>query len=178
MGTMVRAGAARKPGAAGPGDLQALRRVPTRFFGVFMNLNPVFAALTGLAVLGQSRKVVDWLAMACRHPHGQRDCRRHPPHRSPVSSLTPAGGLLQLLDALRGVGLGQRLGRLLARFVGQSLQVRTLRRRLRLVARLPVVRILDRTIVFAHGFELPAFPANEHREPARLGRGPWDTMKP
>jgi inner membrane transporter RhtA len=45
-------------------DLQALRRVPTRFSGVFMSLNPVFAALTGLAVLGQSLKVVDWLAIA------------------------------------------------------------------------------------------------------------------
>ena len=30
-------------------DLQALRRVPARFFGVFMSVNPVFAALTGLA---------------------------------------------------------------------------------------------------------------------------------
>jgi inner membrane transporter RhtA len=45
-------------------DLQALRRVPTRFFGVFMSLNPVFAALTGLAVLGQSLAMVDWLAVA------------------------------------------------------------------------------------------------------------------
>ena len=65
----------------GQAGLQALRRVPTRFFGVFMSLNPVFAALTGLAVLGQSRKIADWLAMACRHPHGQRD-RRHPPHEA------------------------------------------------------------------------------------------------
>src|SRR3984957_12030513 len=35
-------------------DLQALRRVPARFYGVFMSVNPVFAALTGLIVLGQS----------------------------------------------------------------------------------------------------------------------------
>jgi inner membrane transporter RhtA len=35
-------------------DLLALRRVPARFFGVFMSVNPVFAALTGLVVLGQS----------------------------------------------------------------------------------------------------------------------------
>ncbi|MGH3149844.1 MAG: EamA family transporter, partial [Streptosporangiaceae bacterium] len=33
-------------------DTLALRRVPTRFFGVFMSVNPVFAALTGLLVLG------------------------------------------------------------------------------------------------------------------------------
>ena len=35
-------------------DLLALRRIPARFFGVFMSVNPVFAALTGLVVLGQS----------------------------------------------------------------------------------------------------------------------------
>jgi inner membrane transporter RhtA len=45
-------------------DLQALRRVPARFFGVFMSVNPVFAALTGLIVLGQSLAPADWLAIA------------------------------------------------------------------------------------------------------------------
>ena len=35
-------------------DMRALRRVPARFFGVFMSINPVFAALTGLIVLGES----------------------------------------------------------------------------------------------------------------------------
>jgi inner membrane transporter RhtA len=45
-------------------DLLALRRVPARFFGVFMSINPVFAALTGLIVLGQSLPPADWLAIA------------------------------------------------------------------------------------------------------------------
>ena len=45
-------------------DLLALRRVPARFFGVFMSINPVFAALTGLVVLGQSLALADWLAIA------------------------------------------------------------------------------------------------------------------
>ena len=45
-------------------DLLALRRVPARFFGVFMSVNPVFAALTGLIVLGQSLAVADWIAIA------------------------------------------------------------------------------------------------------------------
>jgi inner membrane transporter RhtA len=44
-------------------DMQALRRVPARFFGVFMSVNPVFAALTGLLVLGQSLAPADWLAI-------------------------------------------------------------------------------------------------------------------
>ena len=45
-------------------DLLALRRVPARFFGVFMSINPVFAALTGLVVLGQVLGVADWVAVA------------------------------------------------------------------------------------------------------------------
>ena len=45
-------------------DLQALRRVPAKFFGVFMSVNPVFAALTGFVVLGQSLEFADWLAIA------------------------------------------------------------------------------------------------------------------
>ncbi|HYZ53328.1 MAG TPA: EamA family transporter [Streptosporangiaceae bacterium] len=45
-------------------DMLALRRVPARFFGVFMSVNPVFAALTGLLVLGQSLGLADWLAIA------------------------------------------------------------------------------------------------------------------
>ena len=45
-------------------DVLALRRVAASFFGVFMSINPVFAALTGLIVLGQSLEPVDWLAIA------------------------------------------------------------------------------------------------------------------
>jgi inner membrane transporter RhtA len=45
-------------------DLLALRRVATRFFGVFMSVNPVFAALIGLVVLGQSLQAAEWLAIA------------------------------------------------------------------------------------------------------------------
>ena len=45
-------------------DMQALRRVPPRFYGVFMSVNPVFAALTGLVVLGQSLGAADCLAIA------------------------------------------------------------------------------------------------------------------
>jgi len=45
-------------------DVQALRRIPARFYGVFMSVNPVFAALTGLVVLGQSLGLVDWLSVA------------------------------------------------------------------------------------------------------------------
>jgi len=45
-------------------DLMALRRVPAGFYGVFMSVNPVFAALTGLVILRQSLGLADWLAIA------------------------------------------------------------------------------------------------------------------
>ncbi|MFJ8696783.1 EamA family transporter [Streptomyces roseolilacinus] len=45
-------------------DLLALRRVPAHFFGVFMSVNPVFAALVGLVVLGQDLDGAAWLAIA------------------------------------------------------------------------------------------------------------------
>ena len=61
-------------------DLLALRRVPARFFGVFMSVNLVFAALIGLVVLGQSLGVVDWLAIG-RHRRGGRGRRQRRPPR-------------------------------------------------------------------------------------------------
>ncbi|WP_405189375.1 EamA family transporter [Streptomyces anulatus] len=45
-------------------DLLAVRRVPAHFFGVFMSVNPVFAALVGLAVLGQRLDLLAWIAIA------------------------------------------------------------------------------------------------------------------
>ncbi|MGC5530439.1 EamA family transporter [Streptomyces sp. SR-10] len=45
-------------------DLLALRRVPAHFFGVFMSVNPVLAALVGLAVLGQRLDALAWIAIA------------------------------------------------------------------------------------------------------------------
>ncbi len=45
-------------------DLLALRRVPARFFGLFMSVHPVLASLVGLVVLGQVLAAVEWLAVA------------------------------------------------------------------------------------------------------------------
>lgn len=45
-------------------DLLALRRVPARYFGVFMSVHPVFAALIGLLVLHQRLGLAEWIAMA------------------------------------------------------------------------------------------------------------------
>ena len=45
-------------------ELEALRRLPTRVFGVLMSLEPAVAALAGLAVLGQSLVAREWAAIA------------------------------------------------------------------------------------------------------------------
>ncbi|MFF0745490.1 DMT family transporter [Streptomyces sp. NPDC004111] len=45
-------------------DLLALRRVPAHFFGVFMSVNPVFAALVGLVVLDEHLDAAAWTAIA------------------------------------------------------------------------------------------------------------------
>jgi inner membrane transporter RhtA len=64
-GTLGYAAAAGVLSSAVPflADLIALRRVPTRFFGVFMSVNPVLAALVGLVILGQSLGWAQWLAI-------------------------------------------------------------------------------------------------------------------
>ncbi len=46
-------------------ELEALRRMPTRLFGVWMSLEPAVAALIGLMLLGQQLSVVEWLAIGC-----------------------------------------------------------------------------------------------------------------
>jgi inner membrane transporter RhtA len=44
-------------------ELEALRHIPTRVFGVLMSLEPAVAALAGLVVLGQALGGVEWLAV-------------------------------------------------------------------------------------------------------------------
>ena len=45
-------------------ELEALRRVPARVFGVLMSLEPAVAALAGLVVLGQALVLREWAAIA------------------------------------------------------------------------------------------------------------------
>jgi inner membrane transporter RhtA len=46
-------------------ELEALRRIPPRVFGVLMSLEPAVAALVGLLVLGQALRPAQWVAIAC-----------------------------------------------------------------------------------------------------------------
>ncbi len=45
-------------------DLLALRKIPAQFFGIFMSVNPVLAALVGLIVLDQRLDRLAWSAIA------------------------------------------------------------------------------------------------------------------
>ena len=46
-------------------ELEVLRRIPARVFGVWMSLEPAVAALIGLVMLGQHLSVVEWFAIGC-----------------------------------------------------------------------------------------------------------------
>jgi inner membrane transporter RhtA len=46
-------------------ELEALRRIPARVFGIWMSLEPAAAALVGLVVLGQALALREWLAIGC-----------------------------------------------------------------------------------------------------------------
>jgi threonine/homoserine efflux transporter RhtA len=45
-------------------ELEALRRVPARIFGIWMSLEPAVAALVGLALLGEALLTRQWLGIA------------------------------------------------------------------------------------------------------------------
>jgi inner membrane transporter RhtA len=46
-------------------EMWAMTRMPTRSFGIFMSVEPAFAALVGLAVLGEQLGGLQWLAVGC-----------------------------------------------------------------------------------------------------------------
>jgi inner membrane transporter RhtA len=46
-------------------ELEALRRIPTSLFGVWMSVQPAVAALIGLAVLGQRLSPPEWAGICC-----------------------------------------------------------------------------------------------------------------
>jgi inner membrane transporter RhtA len=46
-------------------ELEALRRVETRVFGVWMSVQPAVAALIGLALLGQRLTAAEWAGVCC-----------------------------------------------------------------------------------------------------------------
>ncbi|TDD72165.1 EamA family transporter [Actinomadura rubrisoli] len=71
-------------------DLLALRRVPARFFGVFMSVNPVLAAAAGLLILGETLHWTQWtgiLAIVTANLVSVLTTRR-----APAAPVRPRGG--------------------------------------------------------------------------------------
>jgi inner membrane transporter RhtA len=46
-------------------ELEVLRRMPARVFGVWMSMEPAIAALIGLVMLGQRLSLPEWAAVGC-----------------------------------------------------------------------------------------------------------------
>lgn len=46
-------------------ELEALRRIPPRLFGVLMSVEPAIAALAGVMLLGENLRPLQWLAILC-----------------------------------------------------------------------------------------------------------------
>jgi inner membrane transporter RhtA len=46
-------------------ELETLRRVPARVFGIWMSLEPAVAALVGVVMLSQALSVPQWIAIGC-----------------------------------------------------------------------------------------------------------------
>jgi inner membrane transporter RhtA len=46
-------------------ELEALRRMPARVFGILMSLDPAVAALAGLVILGEVLQLREWAAIGC-----------------------------------------------------------------------------------------------------------------
>ena len=70
-------------------ELEALRRVPTGVFGIWMSLEPAVAALIGLALLGETLIVRQWLAIAAVIIASAGAARSSPAAAQPSGELPP-----------------------------------------------------------------------------------------
>ncbi|HEX7165011.1 MAG TPA: EamA family transporter [Trebonia sp.] len=70
-------------------ELEALRRIPTSLFGVWMSVQPAVAALIGLAVLSQHLSPAEWAGICCvvAASAGAAGSTRAPD--SPAGNVTP-----------------------------------------------------------------------------------------
>ncbi|WP_131102582.1 EamA family transporter [Streptomonospora litoralis] len=82
-------------------ELQALRRMPPRVFGILMSLEPAAAALVGLVLLGEFLSVWQWLAVGCvvaasvgatRRPRAPGRDREQPRPQSATDDAPEADG--------------------------------------------------------------------------------------
>jgi inner membrane transporter RhtA len=85
-------------------ELEALRRIPTSLFGVWMSVQPAVAALMGLAILGQRLSATECAGIACVVAASAGASRLNqlpsPGNTGPVNA-DPAAGRPQANGALR-----------------------------------------------------------------------------
>ena len=105
-------------------DLEALRRMPARVFGILMSLEPAMAALIGLILLSESLHWSQWIAVLCVVIASAGATRSAAPSRDEVGALCNTAMRVhdvrrpqrdQLTDradlAAPGAGRGRRAGR-------------------------------------------------------------------
>ncbi|NEK60658.1 EamA family transporter [Geodermatophilus sabuli] len=88
-------------------DLTALRVVPPRFFGVFMSVHPVLAALVGMVLLGQVLAAHEWVGIAVvvlANAGAVATTRRPPGQRRPGCGGGPGGTSAQPARPREGWG--------------------------------------------------------------------------
>ena len=69
-------------------DLEALRRMPARVFGILMSLEPAMAAMVGLIVLSESLHWSQWIAVLCVVIASAGATRSAAPTRDEVGALS------------------------------------------------------------------------------------------
>jgi inner membrane transporter RhtA len=70
-------------------ELEALRRIPTSLFGVWMSVQPAVAALIGLAVLGQHLSPAEWAGICCVVAASAGAAGSTPAPDRPAGNVTP-----------------------------------------------------------------------------------------
>ncbi|HEX4017154.1 MAG TPA: EamA family transporter [Frankiaceae bacterium] len=98
-------------------ELEALRRLPARMFGVLMSMEPAVAALAGMAILGETLTARQWGGVACvivacvAVTLGQRRAPAVPAGSDfPTSAVKPRGRSRELsgLDTDEGFARGRQ----------------------------------------------------------------------
>jgi inner membrane transporter RhtA len=72
-------------------ELEALRRIPTSLFGVWMSVQPAVAALIGLAILDQHLSLPEWAGIACVVAASAGAARASAAAATSVDAVTSAG---------------------------------------------------------------------------------------
>ena len=88
-------------------ELEALRRIPARVFGIWMSLEPAVAALAGLLILGEALSARQWLAIGCVTVASAGAARNEAGKADRAGGGAPAAGGARDSDTGRGLDAGR-----------------------------------------------------------------------